>query len=42
VLGLPPASPPPAELAARRLLTEEPLARAETAITEAARRHGLA
>lgn len=41
LLGAPPASPPPAQLTAGRLLSEEPLAKVEAAVAEARRRHGL-
>ena len=42
LLQLPPESPPVAELAARRMLQEEPMLRIEAAVAEAVRRHGLA
>ncbi|GBF91129.1 hypothetical protein Rsub_04798 [Raphidocelis subcapitata] len=41
VLGLPPATPPPEELAAARLLQPEPMARAQRAVEDAVRRHRL-
>jgi hypothetical protein len=41
LLGLPPASPPPAELAQRRLLQPEPLGRVERALAEVRRLHKL-
>jgi hypothetical protein len=41
LVGLPPATAPAAELAARRLIQEEPMRKVEAAVADVRRRHGL-